>query len=507
MNLDNTSSLNQRHGHARNVLERCCMKKSPDSVDKAYQVYELEHAQLQLPGSPLSRATFYRIWRDVPEGHKILKRKGKRAAREYNRAKLGRVHKQGFMQTAEVDAFHEPIKLLSSFDFTPLKRSPVHHFVVETETTVIMGMATNYQTGTERAEYSIDSVKSAFLPKTKVQEKYGTTHGWPVYGKTFEVPHDAGSAYNNANFDGFLSLCYTSAKLTRSKQPVEKPFVEGVNKIFKNQFTRPLEGSYDDNLPSDEQEKIIPMFTDLEHRVLKYRYVIDDYNQAVNKGSSLSRTSHWLREAQRQPPVLPANPKSIVNYLGVEDRKTIMEKVGIQVTVLGEEYIYNSKRLQTIGKKIKANISDKAKRRVFLKWSIAQPDFIMVRDPFTAEVFQVDRIVKDPDSEMVERQMRYGLPLMFYEMQNLEVLARMSNEEIYEHARLRRDALDRVIRAGYLNNASQAVALEAANERDRQHFSTVPQSDERHDSRATDNDDFAGFKPGPAEKPNWGSAI
>lgn len=491
---------------AINVQKRLLLRKNLRTVDESYQVYSAEHLQQQLPGKPMARATFYRLWAQVPEEQKILKRRGKRAAREYTRAKLGKMHRQGFMANAECDAYHEPIKLLSSFDFAPLQKRPVHHMVVESETTAIMGLASNYQTGSERVEYSIDSVKSAFLPKTKVQETWGTTHPWPVYGKTLELTQDAGAAYNNADFDGFLGLCYTSAKVTRSRKPYEKPLVEAANKIIKTQFTRPLLGSYDDTAPKEEQEKIVPVYTELEHAVLLHRYIIDEYNQSINKGAKIRRTAHWLREAQRQPPVLPPNPQTIVNYLGVEDRKTIMEKVGIQVTVLGTAYVYNSNRLQALGRKIRKDISDKAKRRVFLKWSLSQPDFILVRDPYTSEVFKVERLVDDPDTEFAERRLKYHLPPQFYETQNLAVLARMSNQDIHTHARMRRAAIDQYRQDRRRNNAPQATALEAAALRDRQHFASPPQEQQQDTAQET-NTGFSGFSPGHAEDIDWGGAL
>lgn len=507
MSANNTTYQSATRELASNVQVRLLLRKNPPTVGEAYQIYSDEHTVQQLPGKPVARATFYRLWARVPEEQKILKRKGKRAAREYTRAKLGKMHRQGFMANAECDAYHEPIKLQSSFDFAPLQKKPVHHFVVESETTVMMGLASNYQTGSERVEYSIDSVKSAFLPKAKVQETWGTTHPWPVYGKTFELTQDAGTAYNNADFDGFLGLCYTSAKVTRSRKPYEKPLVEATNKIIKTQFTRPLAGSYDDKASTEEQEKIVPVYTELEHAVLLHRFIIDEYNQSINKGADISRTAHWLREAQRQPPVLPANPQNIVNYLGVEDRKTIMEKVGIQVTVLGTAYVYNSNRLQSLGRKIRKNISDKAKRRVFLKWSHSRPDFILVRDPYTSKVFQVDRIVDDPDTEMELRRRKYRLPQRFYDTQNLDVLARMSTAEIHAHATERRAAIDRIRRIRRGNSAPQASALDTAAERDRQHLSQVVDRAAASEERAGSEDRFGGFAPGNADNIDWESAL
>lgn len=506
MSTNNTTYQSATRQLAINVQKRLLLNKNLSTVGESYQVYSAEHALQQIPGKPMSRATFYRLWAQVPEEQKILKRRGKRAAREYTRAKLGKMHHQGFMANAECDAYHEPIKLLSSFDFSPLQTRPVHHFVVESETTVLMGLASNYQTGSERVEYSIDSAKSAFLPKTNVQERWGTTHGWPVYGKPFELTQDAGTAYNNADFDGFLGLCYTAAKVTRSRKPYEKPLVEAANKIIKTKFTHPLLGSYDDTAPKEDQEKIVPMYTELEHAVLLHRFIIDEYNQAINKGAKISRTVHWLQEARRQPPILPPNPQNIVNYLGVEDRKTIMEKVGIQVTVLGKAYVYNSNHLQALGRKVRKDISDKAKRRVFLKWSLSQPDFILVRDPYTSQVFKVERLVDDPDTELATRRFKYHLPPQFYETQNLEVLARMSNQDIHTHARMRRAAIDEFRRDRRRNNAPQATALEVAEARDRQQFESTLRKNQKGSDGATGSN-FGGYSPYHAQEIDLGGIL
>lgn len=499
------------------VISRYLMKKNPLQVSAAYRRYENEHQLRELSGEPISQSTFYRWWdKYVSQEDKIRAQRGKKAAREHTRAKLGRTQYQGFHGSAQLDAFHEPIKLRSSYDFRPLKKSPVHHYVVESESKVMMGFSSNYETGSERVEHSIDSLKMAILPKTNVQQMWGTTHAWPVYGKTFEVTIDAGSAYNNTDFDTFLSMVFMASKVTRSRTPYEKELIEAMNNNIKQGFTATLDGSYDDDPEKrSEQEKIIPVFTELEHAVLHHRYIVDVFNQQVNNNAyhGLSRIDHWRREAQHQPPVLPMNPRQVIEFLGTEQRKTIMDKTGIQITVLGKKYIYNSSRLQELGHRLRKAFKDPVKRRVSLRWSITQTDFIKVRDPGTNDVFQVERVSDDRGDSEIRRRFSFDLDPVFYETQDIDVLSTMSTDEIKAHARQRLRAIEQSQREARRNHAQMAIALDLAAARDEERFLNVTMgvdTAQRHPNNGVEDPDISrssGFSPGHAEELDWGSAV
>ena len=233
---------------------------------------------------------------------------------------------------------------LSSYDFSPLKHSPLHIFAVEGETTAFMGLSSNYQTGSESSEFVIECIKNAFFTKKGIEEIYGTQNPWPIRGRVFESVMDAGPGFNNGNVDRLLDIMFIGQMLTRTRTPEDKALIEAVNGIVKRQFTLKLPGSYNDKADKSLHEAITPVLTELEHSILLHRYIIDRFNQAVNSSNreGLTRTEHWEREAFLVPPTLAANPTEAKNFIGEEQTKTIMLGKGIQIKVGIDTYKYLS---------------------------------------------------------------------------------------------------------------------------------------------------------------------
>ena len=459
----------EQHELSMEMFHAHLMKKTHMSFANAHQEHVRAHYARGLHGKPISKDTFRRWFqRNIPQRDRLKAQVGAAAVKEFDRCVKSETPFFGFMSRALFDGFVEPIKLLSSYDFSPLKHSPRHIFAVEGETTAFMGLSTNYYTGSESAEFVIECIKSAFFGKTGIQDTYGTQNPWPVRGRTFECVMDAGTAFNNGNVDRLLDMMFVGAMLTRTRTPEDKALIEVINGVVKRQFTLELPGSYDDTKDKSQHETIIAVLTELEHSILLHRNIIDKFNQAINSSNreGLTRTEHWEREAMLLPPTMPANPIEAKNFIGEEQTKTIMLGKGIQIKVGVETYKYNNRELQRLARDLSGEGRGQGNRKVAIKWAITRPDSIQVKNPITDEIMTIPRINRDATierSDMSRRQM--NINPAYFDMQDITILSRMTDDEIIAHAKQRSRDLQRSATETSHRNAVISVAVDIATAR------------------------------------------
>jgi hypothetical protein len=445
------------------------MKKSPLSFANAHEKHEREHYDRGLYGKPISRDTFRRWFtRNITQRDRIKAQNGARALKEFDRCVKSETPFFGFMSRALFDGFVEPIKLLSSYDFSVLPNAPRHIFVVEGETTAFMGLSSNYITGGESSEFVIECIKNAFFPKTGVQEIWGTKNPWPIRGKVFEAVMDAGTAFNNSNVDRLLVMMFVGMMLTRTQRPEDKALIEAVNGIVKYQFSKYLPGYYKDTENRALRETVTAVLTELEHSILLHRFIVDNFNQSVNSANreGLTRTQHWEREAMLCPPVMPANPIEVKNFIGEEQIKTITPGKGIQIKVGMDFYRYNNTPLQLLAHELNGEGRKQGSRKVAIKWSITKPDSIQVKNPITKEFMTIPRINRDAAVERSELGRRQLLiDPAYFDMQDIRILSKMSNEEIIAHAEQRAKDLKNSGTETRRRNAAIAVTVDIAAQR------------------------------------------
>lgn len=478
------------------MFHKHLMKKTYLSFAEAHERHVRAHYERGLHGKPISKDTFRRWFqRNIPQRDRLKAQVGAAAVKEFDRCVQSETPFFGFMARALFDGFVEPIKLLSSYDFSPLKHSPRHIFAVESETTAFMGLSSNYYTGSESAEFVIECIKNAFFGKSGIQDTYGTQNPWPVRGRTFECVMDAGTAFNNGNVDRLLDMMFVGAMLTRTRTPEDKALIEVINGVVKRQFTLKLDGSYDDTEDKSLHEKVTPVLTELEHSILLHRYIIDKFNQAVNSSNreGISRTAHWEREAMLLPPTMPANPIEAKNFIGEEQTKTIMHGKGIQIKVGDETYKYNNRELQQLARDLSGEGRGQGNRKVAIKWAITKPDSIQVKNPITGKIITIPRITRDATierSDMRRRQMHINPA--YFDMQDITILSRMTDAEIIAHARQRAKDLKRSATETSHRNAAISVAVDVAMARQEAHMEEALRSargftettvfDDEHDS-------------------------
>lgn len=410
------------------------LKKGKPNLHSIYEdIFLPAFAALNSKFKPISLKTFYRYCRDrIDVDKKIKAQKGRVALKHETICKKAKFISEGFGIRVEVDAYHEPIALLSPLTFKSIGVRPIHYFAVECRTQVITGVVTDYESKSERACYVIELYKHMLFTKPDFQLIYGTKYPFIFYLRPYLVFHDGGTAFTANNAKQFLQLAYRCSGLSSTQDAPAKAFVENGNKLIKRGFTVKLPGSYDDS----QKEYIDPrhysrdaVLTTLEHHVLLMRYICDEYNFGDVKTKGFNRAERWIEEFYFYPTPRLSNISELKAYQGIEDKKVIQKVVGIQFHILGKSFTYNSEELQ--------------KLRRTLKDMHLSAEVEFTRNPYERDEIRVRNIVQDNilvvpiitenDSE-IEHLGVGDFYQQFRDTQHIEVLSKMSNEEIIDQA-------------------------------------------------------------------------
>jgi hypothetical protein len=387
---------------------------------------------------PISEKTFYVYDKKyIDPDERTRAQKGRVAAKQARICKTQKRQRDGFTCLVEVDCYHEPIALLDPLTFKPTGVRPIHHIAIEAHTGNFLSTVTDYVNGSELSSYVVELYKRMFLPKPDFQATYGTEHPFIPYCKPYLIFHDGGSAFIADVIREFLALANTCSGLAKTQDAKGKAFIESGNYTIKSGFTWLLPGSYDDK----QKDYIDPkpyaksaVLTTLEHEVLFNRFICDTHNNGHDKRRGFNRGEQWIREAAAFPPSLPNDPKGILGFLGMKDKKTIQKAVGIQFHVRGRAHTFNSEDLQKLRRILEQSHQE---LKVSYHRSDFFPDFIRVVNPISDTLLTVSRIKDDDDTEI-----RYVGDDEFYSdlaaLQQIEILSLMTSEEIIAAAEKRK---------------------------------------------------------------------
>lgn len=415
------------------------LKQGRQNLKHIYSKFFLPNFLKQgLPYEPISEKTFYKYnERFIDPDERIRAQQGRVAAKHAKRCKTQKYQSDGFASLAEVDCYHEPIALLDPITFKPTGVRPIHHVAIETHTGNFLATVTDYVNGNELSSYVVELYKRMLLPKPDFQATYGTENPFIPYCKPYLIFHDGGSAFIAEASRAFLALANTCSGLAKTQDAKAKAFIESGNYTIKTGFTWTLPGHYNDkqkNYIDPKPYAKSAVLTTLEHEVLFNRFICDTHNNGYDKRRGFNRGEQWIREAAAFPPPIPNDPKGILSYMGMRDKKTIQEAVGIQFHIRGHTHTFNSEDLQKLRRVLEQSHQE---LKVFYHRSDFFPDFIRVVNPISDSLITVPRIEDDEDTEIC-----YAGDDEFYAelaaSQKIEILASMTSDEIIEEAEKRK---------------------------------------------------------------------
>lgn len=456
---------------------------------------------------PISLKTFYRycINRIDPD-KKISAQQGKSALKHETHVKKAKYTSEGFGLRVEVDAYHEPIALLDPTTFKPTGKRPIIYLAVECHTTIVVGFAIDYESGTELTGYVIELYRSMIFMKPDFQVTYGTRYPFIFYLRPYLVYRDGGAAFNSHLSVEFLRMAGIPAGLSSTQDAPAKAYVENCNKQVKKGFTKTLPGHYNDNQKINIDPKHYSRYATLttpEHNVLFMRYICDEYNYGTIKSKGFNRAKQWITEIDFYFSGKLRNPKALKSFNGVQDQKTIQKAVGIQFHINSKTYTYNSNALQKLRRKL---LNKKLSIEVEYTRNVYELGQIRVRNVIEDDILIVPRITaKDSDIKYLGSETFYS---QFIKTQRLEVLASMSREEIIEGALDRKRKIEEYKAEKSNINKKEAEDLSAVIKQDKEEFEKLIRSEALDDSKTkkdtsvtTDNVDESEQEAKP--KTNW----
>jgi hypothetical protein len=420
------------------------LKQGRQNLKHIYNKFFLPNfLKLMLPYEPISEKTFYVYDKKyIDPSDRIRAQQGRVALKHAKICKTKKFQGDGFCSLVEVDSYHEPIALLDPITFKPTNVRPIHHLAFEVHTGNYVATVTDYVNGSELSSYIIELYKKMFFPKPGFQATYGSEYPFFPYCKPYLIFHDGGGAYISKLNRVFLALANTCSGLAKTQDAKGKAFIESGNFSIKTGFTWTLPGHYDDNQKTYIDPKPYSksaVLTTLEHEVLFNRFICDTHNNGYDKRRKFNRGEQWIREAAAFPPPRPSNPKDILSFMGMKDKKTIQKAVGIQFHVRGRTHTFNSEVLQNLRLLL---IQSHQELKVSYHRSDFFPDFIRVVNPLADEVISIPRIIEDEDTEII-----YVGDEEFYTelraLQQIEILAAMTSDEIVDTAEKRKRKIQR----------------------------------------------------------------
>jgi len=349
-----------------------------------------------------SRTTFSTWIADITPIQKVIKRQGKRKAKQQNRNATKELLTERALQRVEADGLHLSIGIVDD-NGNYLGRTIIL-IVFDVHTRCVLG----FKVIVAKAENSsaiIDSYRHALLPKT-----VGALckNEYPMCGVFESVFTDGGRGYLAKNSVAFLALAGIQQDTVQSYSGWKKPFVERFNGTIRTKFAKKLDsycGRMDDDRSAELTIQQKATLTLPEFEALFEKWVVDEYHQTVH--SKLNCTPHeaWTNFFKGTSPMLPVNYKHIQKPAGETKLATISGDachLGVKINTL--RYNDADGELKKIGMQLKA---ERQPSKVECHYSETNIFEIMVINPFTGEDFIVETTSRDatPGMSLIEYKM------------------------------------------------------------------------------------------------------
>ena len=417
------------------------LRRGKQQLDIVYRKFFVPaFTKLEITFEPISLPTFY-VWvrKNIDPDDIVRHQKGRSALKSQKRNKKNKFEHSGFGTRVEEDGYWEPIALLDSQTFKPIRVLPIHFLAIECFTDTYVGYVTNYETGKETHDFVIELRKTMMYPKPDFQATFNTKNPFTQYMKPTMIYHDGGGAFMHESSEEFIDVANVIGGLSRTRCATDKPFVESNNFTIKKHFTWLLPGSFDDTQKDDIDPKHYSTFavlTVLEHQILFARYICDDFNHGINKSRGFNRKERWVSETELWYPVMPNNVKELLSFGGLKQEKVITAHIGIRIQSQGKIKYYNSEELRRLRVTLRQEHGKKWDGKVTLIFNQFFPESIRVFDPLEDKVLIVARVCKPKFSDVLP-QGEEDFLAQFRESQDWDTLIQKSSEEIIEQAKRR----------------------------------------------------------------------
>ncbi|MEG6520852.1 DDE-type integrase/transposase/recombinase [Desulfotomaculum sp. 1211_IL3151] len=288
-----------------------------------------------------SYPTIARIINTIPEAELVLKRHGKKQAKEtFDKVGAG-VQVERILERVEID--HSPIDLLVPDENNKLRR-PYITAAIDKFSRMILGFCISF----EPPSYStvMQCLRHVLMDKSYIKEKYPSIENeWHAYGVPKVIIVDNGAEFHgNALKDACEQLDILIYYAPR-RTPEWKASIERYFRSFQSGLIHKMPGTTRSNVQDlgeidPSKHACIDMSLLLE---LIHKWIVDVYSRRVNRGAKGVPSLVWDHNVKIYPPAWLNSTHDIPILLGYVTERVIRDK-GVELDCL----YYNSTELNKL---------------------------------------------------------------------------------------------------------------------------------------------------------------
>jgi len=341
---------------------------------------EINRARL----SPLkipSRATFYRIIKNLDNYERMAAREGKIVADKHFRTVGAGVQTNYILERVEVD--HTPLDVMVINESTKLVDGrPWITLLLDVHSKMVLGFSIGFEPPSELSV--MDALRSAILPKIDIREKYPKVEcEWPAYGIPVVLICDNGSEFHSKNLRRVCAELNIELQFCPKLQPNYKGSIERFLGTLNRSVCHRIPGSTFSSVRHRNKYKSEKMATVTlkELKSLIHEWIIDIYFHETNRITGKTPYELWNGGLLYRQPMLPESIVHLGLVLSKETTRSINHE-GINLYGL----IYNSSELGLLRKRSNKTF------KVTIRYDVTNLEKIWVYDDVNVDFIAVPSV-------------------------------------------------------------------------------------------------------------------
>jgi putative transposase len=326
------------------VVEEVYLTPQRASVQATYEAYLARMAFInsarKIPLQIPSRATFYRLLRNVDKYEVMAARYGKGAAEKAFRASGLGVSPTRILERIEVD--HTPMDVHVLNPVTGLADGrPYLTLLLDRYSRMPVGMEIGFEPPSELSV--MRALRNAILPKSYLKQDYpDIQNDWPAFGNPIMLICDNGMEFHSHQLRRMCGELDIDLQFCPKAQPQYKGAVERFLGTLNREVCHRIPGTSFSNIAHrgdyDSVNQCCINLDDLKELV--HEWIVDIYCQKIHRGTHRTPIALWNEGLKVVEPMLPESKEQLDLILTSEDERVLSHK-GIEFKGL----FYNSTEL------------------------------------------------------------------------------------------------------------------------------------------------------------------
>lgn len=309
------------------VIQEYYLTNQRTSVQDVYdqlcfRFSEINKARL-FPLKIPSRATFYRMIKEIDPYECMSARQGKSVADRHFRAVGGGVSTSYILERVEVD--HTPLDVMVVNEKTGLPDGrPWLTVLLDRYSRMPLGIEIGFEPPSELAV--MNALRNSIRPKIEILKKYpDIANDWPAYGIPTTLVCDNGREFHATNLKRMCAELNIEIQFCPKKQPNYKGAVERFLGTLNRAVCHRLSGTTFSNIQQrNEYDSASSAKTTLaELKSLIHEWIVDIYCHETNRTTGKTPYDLWKEGLEKREPLLPESIQQLNLILAKEMQRKL----------------------------------------------------------------------------------------------------------------------------------------------------------------------------------------